>query len=120
MVCSAPCKVHWIEFEWRLAQTETRFAKWSPTSRELLFVDPVTQSIKAAPYVVAGDAFQPGKVTNWSSTMIRQGGTLDPFAIHPDGKRLAGSAYANTDPENNVVLVFNFADYLHTIAPVKK
>ena len=26
----------------------------------------------------------------------------------------------NSDTETNVVLVFNFSDYLHTIAPVKK
>lgn len=107
---------------WRVSEGVARFAKWSPTSRELLFVDPNAREVKVAPYTVEGAAFQPGKVTTWSPTVIQQNAAQDSFAIHPDGKRLAASAFVNNREgvETNVVFVFNFSDYLHKIAPVKK
>ncbi len=108
--------------KWRVSEASGRFAKWSQTSRELFFLDPNDRTIKVAPYVVTGDAFQAGKVITWSPALIRQGGMQDTFAIHPDGKRLAASAVANESAavEDKVVFVFNFADYLRKIAPVKK
>jgi Tol biopolymer transport system component len=108
--------------KWRVSESVARFAKWSPTSPELLFVDPSSREIKVAPYVAVGDAFQAGKVTNWSSVVIRQNAGTDPFAIHPDGKRVAAEAVVSEGVamENQVVFVFNFADYLQSIAPVKK
>jgi dipeptidyl aminopeptidase/acylaminoacyl peptidase len=107
---------------WRVSEGAARFAKWSSTSRELLWVDPNARDIKVAPYTVVGNAFEVGKVSTWSPTVIRQGGAEDPFAVHPDGKRLAASAAVNESAvmENHVVFVFNFADYLNRIAPVRK
>jgi hypothetical protein len=108
--------------KWRVSEGVARFAKWSATSPELLYIDPTTREIKVAPFTVAGNAFQPGKVTSWSPTQVRQSATADPFAIHPDGKRLAAAAIVNESAvtESQLVFVFNFADYLHKIAPVKK
>ena len=108
--------------KWRVSEDVARFARWSPTSRELLFIDPLARDVKVAPYAVVGDAFQAGKVVTWSPAVIRQVASVDPFAIHPDGKRLAAAAVASesTNTENQLVFVFGFADYLRSIAPVKK
>lgn len=72
--------------------------------------------------MVVGDSFQVGKVATWSPTRIRPRGQDDIFAIHPDGKRLAAQAIADdaTTVRDKVVFVFNFADYLNTIAPLRK
>jgi len=108
--------------KWRVSEGVARFAKWSPTSHELLFLDPNARDIKAAPYTVVGNAFQPGKVTTWSPALVRQSANADPFAIHPDGKRLAAEAVVSQSAatENQVVFVLNFSDYLRKIAPIKK
>jgi len=108
--------------KWRVSEDIARFPKWSPTSRALLFVDPNERNIKMAPYSVVGNAFQVGKVTTWSPALIRQSGASDPFAIHPDGKRVAATAVVaeRAETSNEVVFVFGFSAYLHAIAPVKK
>ncbi len=40
--------------------------------------------------------------------------------LHPDGKRLATALAAEAGGQDKVVFVFNFADYLRTIAPGTK
>ena len=44
------------------------------------------------------------------------------YDLHPDGKRMAVSTITDQGRvvQDHVVFVFNFADYLSTIAPGKK
>ncbi len=45
------------------------------------------------------------------------------YDLHPDGKRVAAAAVADDSEgvvNDKVVFVFNFGDYLKTIAPVTK
>jgi hypothetical protein len=71
----------------------------------------------AAPYAVVGDAFRAETPQIWSPTNILDASTTKrAFDLHPDGKRVAASAGPNL-VEDKVVFIFNFADYLSTIAP---
>ena len=77
----------------------------------------------AAPYAVVGDAFRAETPQIWSPTNILDASTTKrAFDLHPDGKRVAASAAPNQASvvEDKVVFVFNFADYLSTIAPLSK
>jgi hypothetical protein len=42
------------------------------------------------------------------------------YDLHPDGKRLAAAAAQASGVQDKVVFVFNFADFLRTIAPGTK
>ncbi len=97
---------------------------WSTTSPDLLFVTP-TNKVMFAPYSVAGEAFTPGQPQLWSPTGFQPtaSGTLSPYALHPDGKRvLLAAADAQDAPETRDKVVFysGFGEYLKTIAPVTK
>jgi hypothetical protein len=96
------------------------YPRWSPVSRELLFVK--FPNVMFAPYDVVGDSFRIDKPQIWSPTGIRGVGIPSPYDIHPDGKRLAvvGSRGEDTAAHDTVVFVFNFFDYLRKIAPGTK
>ena len=104
---------------WRVSSDGGGYPRWSPTSRELLFVR--FPNVMAAPYEVVGDSFRAGKPQPWSPTGIRGIGLPSPYDIHPDGLRLAviGSRDEATAPPDTVVFVFNFFDYLRKAAPSK-
>lgn len=77
----------------------------------------------AAPYAVVGDAFRAETPQIWSPTNVQgESTTNSAYDLHPDGKRVAASAGPNQSSvvEDKVVFVFNFADYLSTIAPLSK
>ena len=70
-----------------------------------------------APYSVVGDAFRAETPQIWSPASIQDASTTDrAFDLHPDGKRVAAAAGPNV-VDDKVVFIFNFADYLSTIAP---
>ena len=99
------------------------YPQWSATAPELLFVD-VNGAFMFAPYDVGGGAFRMDKPRVWSPAPILGAGLVgfhnSPFALHPDGKRLAVvHAEGRADVRDKVVLVFNFFDYLPKIAPAK-
>jgi hypothetical protein len=96
------------------------FPRWSPTSRELLFLKLPT--VMVAPYDVVGDSFRVEKPRPWSPTGIRGVGLPSPYDIHPDGKRLAvvGKRDEDTSAHDTVVFVFNFFDELRRLAPLKR
>jgi len=107
---------------WRISlpgQAAT-FPRWSRTSPELLFLS--QSKVMFARYSVAGNSFNADKPQVWSPTGYIGLGTANPYDVHPDGKRLAIIA-AQTEAEavhDRIVFVFNFADYLRTIAPRSK
>jgi hypothetical protein len=77
----------------------------------------------AAPYAVVGDSFRADPPQIWSPTSLRAGSNMNiSYDLHPDGKRLAAVAAQDqaSGVQDKVVFVFNFADFLRTIAPGTK
>jgi serine/threonine-protein kinase len=76
-----------------------------------------------APYTVAGDEFRAGSPELWSPTTYQLFGLKGaPYAVHPDGKRLAILA-AGPQPQeatDDVVLMLNFLDELRRMVPAAK
>ena len=105
---------------WRVSTAGGILPQWSATTHELLFLTGMQGQIMAAPYAVVGDAFRAETPQIWSPTNV-QGVRIgnSAYDLHPDGKRVAASAGPNQSSvvEDKVVFVFNFADYLSTIAP---
>ena len=90
-----------------------RSPQWSPASHELLLV--TGSRVLAAPYTVVGDEFRAGTAAFWSPTAYQLFGLRSaPYAVHPDGKRLAISKPRPLEDAltNDVVFVFNFFDEL--------
>ncbi len=73
-------------------------------------------------YSADGSVFRPERPQPWSEG--RFGGTsfewfLRPFALHPDGDRVAlqSGAPTGTAKQDKIVLLFNFFDELRRLAP---
>jgi hypothetical protein len=74
-----------------------------------------------ARFAVDGGSFQADQPRPWAPTGIRSTGAESRYDLHPDGKRLAVLSLPDQDVvQDKVVFVFNFFDYLRTIAPVKR
>jgi len=102
---------------WRVSTAGGAYPQWSATTHELLFLARTQGQIMTAPYAVVGDAFRAETPQIWSPTNIQDASTTTrAFDLHPDGERVAASAGPNL-VEDKVVFIFNFADYLSTIAP---
>jgi serine/threonine-protein kinase len=109
--------------KWRVSSDGGVWPAWSPASRELVFLN--QSKVMVAPYTVEGDSFKADKPQLWSPTGYQSvgGAGFGPYAIHPDGKRLALAAADATGPgtiQDKVVFISNFFDYLNKIAPAKK
>ncbi len=108
---------------WRVSTDGGMLARWSAATRELLFMtEAYPAKVMVAPFAVNGDSFRAETPRPWSPTGIRTGLLLTAYDLHPDGKRLAvaTASYESRDTQDKVVFVFNFADYLRTIAPGTK
>lgn len=76
-----------------------------------------------APYAVVGESFRADTPRVWSPTILLGTIALNAgYDPHPDGKRIAAAAGQEVGDavQDKVVFVFNFADYLRTIAPGTK
>ena len=96
------------------------FPRWSPTGHELFIL--TGSLIFAAPYTVAGNEFRAGTPVRWSPATYSLLGVRDvPYAIHPDGHRIA--ILANHTPVaaqvREVVFIFNFRDSLASLVQHK-
>ncbi|MBK5256185.1 MAG: PD40 domain-containing protein, partial [Vicinamibacteria bacterium] len=106
---------------WRVSTGGGGYPTWSATSHELLFSS--GDQIMVASYTVAGDVFEPGKPQPWSpvayNPFVAQSG--NPYALHPDGKRVAIAAAEGAPNiiQDKLVLITNFFDYLRKIASLK-
>ena len=101
-----------------------RWPFWSMTSHELLFVTPANR-VMFAPYSVEGDAFTSGQPQPWSPTGFQPAPSpvLNPYALHPDGKRVllaAAEAQGGAEARDKVVFYTGFGEYLKKIAPGTK
>jgi hypothetical protein len=92
--------------------------RWSGATHELIFLD-LNRTVMSASYDAVGDSFHAGKPQVWSPTAIRGPRVGNAaYDLHPDGKRLAAlAAVEQASGTDKVVFVFNFFDYLRTIAP---
>jgi TolB protein len=94
-----------------------RSPQWSEAAHALLLV--TGSQVLAAPYTAVGDEFRAGTAVLWSPTSYQLFGLKSvPYAVHPDGKRLA---ILPRRPEENplthdAVFVFNFFDELRRVA----
>jgi hypothetical protein len=72
-------------------------------------------------YQVEGESFHAGKPQVWSEATIASAGSVRDFDLHPDGQRFAILKAADTQPQklDKVTFVFNFADVLRKLVPVK-
>jgi serine/threonine-protein kinase len=104
--------------QWRVSTEGGSFPLWSRTAQELLFTDAGGQ-ILFAPYTVVGDSFRADKPQIWTPTRLVPLGNAYPYAIHPDGKRLALIAQSDQAgvKDDKVVLDFNFVEYLNKTVP---
>jgi dipeptidyl aminopeptidase/acylaminoacyl peptidase len=96
------------------------FPRFSPNGHELVFL--TGASVVVVPYTVTGDEFRPGSVATWSPHPYQlQGLRSTPFAIHPDGERLAILAHreAASGTLDHVVLDLGFFDELRRLLPVE-
>jgi eukaryotic-like serine/threonine-protein kinase len=109
--------------KWRISTAGGQYPLWSATAPELLFVALGLNTIMTAPYAVVGNSFRADAPQVWSPTSI-QGPTDSNTAydLHPDGTRVATAVPRDRASlvQDKVVFVFNFGDYLRTIAPGTK
>jgi Tol biopolymer transport system component len=107
--------------QWRISANGGSFPLWSSSARELLFTSEGGQ-ILYAPYTVVGESFRAEKPQVWTPTRLVGLGSAYPYAIHPDGKRLALIAQSDQAGAGNdkVVLDFNFVEYLKKTVPQSK
>jgi hypothetical protein len=113
---------------WRVSTAGGAYARWSTTTHDLLFltgsfIGRLEGKVMVAPYAVVGDSFRADTPQIWSPTSVRSGSNTNiSYDLHPDGKRLAAAAAPDqaSGVQDKVVFVFNFADYLRTIAPETK
>jgi Tol biopolymer transport system component len=123
---------------WRVSTAGGGSPVWSATTRELLFPGgdaTAPSTIMTAAYSIVGDSFRAETPRVWSPVAVERGnvdrgnagrrGEVTPgqrlnwaFDLHPDGKRIVASTTTGQEQvQDHVVFVFNFRDYLATIAP---
>jgi serine/threonine-protein kinase len=101
--------------KWQVSIEGGTFPAWSRTGRELLFVTPDGRLLYVT-YEASDGAFHPSRPEPWTSVLFEQRTDWFRFALHPDGRRVAGAVTAASgnekpkDPE--IVLVTNFFDEL--------
>ena len=65
-------------------------------------------------FEAAAETFRPGKPARWMEPRLQIRSLAYPYALHPDGRRLAGSIQSILDDRRvrSFVLVTNFFDQL--------
>jgi serine/threonine-protein kinase len=105
--------------QWRISTTDLSgtgggvFPRWSATGSQLLFL--TGSQVYVTTYTVAGDEFRAGSRELWSPTAYQLFGLKGaPYAVHPDGKRLAilASGQQREEATDDVVFMLNFFDEL--------
>ena len=103
--------------KWRISTGGGTLPLWSASAHEILFVSPAENKVMVATYTVLADSFHADKPQVWSPTSPARRGSDYPYALHPDGKRLATTPPPADVVQDRVVFIFNFFDYLRKIAP---
>jgi eukaryotic-like serine/threonine-protein kinase len=104
--------------KWLISSGGGASPAWSQSRRELLYASPNGQIMTVA-YSADGTVFRPGRPQRWSEGRLAgQASSYDfflrPFALHPDGDRVASKSGAPTgsSQQDKIVLMFNFFDEL--------
>jgi Tol biopolymer transport system component len=63
--------------QWRISTTGGNTARWSSTAPELLFLNPGTRTIIAAPYAAVGDSFRADTPQTWSPASVQGGSAFN-------------------------------------------
>jgi eukaryotic-like serine/threonine-protein kinase len=94
------------------------FPVWSRNGRELFFLGP-DRRIVVVDYTIRDHTFSPGVPRLWSKQQILlniTGGPFQPYALAPDGKRVAVVLYADGTSEHQsplrLTFLLNFGDEL--------
>jgi eukaryotic-like serine/threonine-protein kinase len=98
-------------------------AYMSPEQARGRDADPNTLQIMAASYTIAGGTLRADKPRPWSPGRSLARPRLRPYALHPDGNRVAVVWQDEAQPtarQDRVVFVFNFFDELRRLAPPSK
>ena len=86
---------------------------WSPAAKELFYLSK-SGRIVAASYSLNGDALEFSRPREWTSRRLITEGSLLPFTIAPDGKRIAALTAPEVEggqtPPRRVTFLLNFAD----------
>jgi serine/threonine-protein kinase len=101
------------------------FPQWSPANKELLFRS-VDNRIMVVGYDADRETFHAGKPRLWSPRSLPRGIMRPlqrvPFAVHPNGERIA--LFVPPEPasgqRDKVVLVFNFLNELRQLRPAAR
>jgi serine/threonine-protein kinase len=108
--------------QWRISTGGGAFPLWSATAHELLFLN--QGKVMFAPYSVVGESFRADAPKPWSPTGLRGLGASYPYALHPDGKRLAliadSAQGGGAAVQDKVVFFFGFGEHLKKIAPATR
>jgi Tol biopolymer transport system component len=98
---------------WQVAERAIA-PRWSPANRSLFYRSVTDGQIMVADYDVDGGSFRPLKARRVGAI---NAGPNSSYAVHPDGKRLAVTLPAGTEPSANdrVVFVSNFFDELRRL-----
>jgi serine/threonine-protein kinase len=101
--------------KWQVSRAGGVFPVWSREGHELLFRAP-DALIMAAQYTANGNSLNFGEPKVWTETRVRINGTLSPYDLTPDGKRLAAlvadDSLNGELPHPEVVFLLNFFDEL--------
>jgi serine/threonine-protein kinase len=106
--------------KWQISTAGGVLPTWSKNGREIFF-EAFDKKIMVVNYQVEGESFHAGKPQVWSEATIASAGSVRDFDLHPDGQRFAILKAADTQPQklDKVTFVFNFADVLRKLVPVK-
>ena len=94
--------------KWQVSTEGGSSPAWSRTGRELIFITPDGRLLYVS-YDASDVAFHPSRPEPWNGTIFEQRTEWFRFALHPDGRRVAGTVTAASrdqkpmDPE--IVLV---------------
>ena len=101
--------------KWQVSTEGGAFPAWSRNGRELLFTTPDGRLLYVT-HDARDGAFHPSRPEPWVGTILDQRTEWFRFALHPDGRRVAGALLAaspgdkSANPE--IVLVTDFFDEL--------
>ena len=108
--------------KWRISTAGGRIPSGRPPRTSSCSSDPSTTKIMTAPYAVVGESFRADTPRSGRRRASGCDSREHQFDLHPDGTRVATSRGRSRAAcvQDKVVFVFNFGDYLRTIAPGNK
>jgi Tol biopolymer transport system component len=98
---------------WQISTTSGAWPVWSRTRPELIYATGDGQ-LMSVTYDGSGNSFRASRPEPWSSTRVMLRSTAAPFALHPDGNRIAASSVAG-QPDARVRSFVVVTDFLEEL-----